>query len=347
MAIKPAEPYPGKLEYPINKEDQYNTKLVFQAVRVKPPKLTALGSGNSSDSVRGLTEGARGARNSGNSGSGVSNLKFFDIGGERADIYIPVGGFQVNDGFDYAQTSLGSMGAGASAALNRGDDLASSVMAGIAEAGQSFLDAFNVIKGNKDIGRAATLKASTLIPNEQLRNAAQITNRATMNPNIRTNFNGVAVREFNFSFKFIPCSPQESLSVKSLIKFFRFHSYPEEIASFGAFSVGFEYPNMFKIRLLSNSGNKHFKNIGTPIKLCYLKSVSVTYNATSPVLHKDGSPTEIDMNMTFVEYKAQTRKDIEAEGSDSFYHFENGPVSNASPRSTPSGGVSDGFGGGD
>ena len=104
---------------------------------------------------------------------------------------------------------------------------------------------------------------------------------------------------------------------------------------------------MFKIRLLSNSGNKHFKNIGTPIKLCYLKSVSVTYNATSPVLHKDGSPTEIDMNMTFVEYKAQTRKDIEAEGSDSFYHFENGPVSNASPRSTPSGGVSDGFGGGD
>ena len=111
MAIKPAEPYPGKLEYPINKEDQYNTKLVFQAVRVKPPKLTALGSGNSSDSVTG----AGGARNSGNSGSGVSNLKFFDIDGERADIYIPVGGFQVNDGFDYAQTSLGTMGAGAAA----------------------------------------------------------------------------------------------------------------------------------------------------------------------------------------------------------------------------------------
>ena len=75
---------------------------------------------------------------------------------------------------------------------------------------------------------------------------------------------------------------------------------------------------------MSNAGGKHFKNIGTPIKLSYLKSVSTTYNPTSPVLHEDGAPTEITMGLTFVEYKAQTRKDIEAEGSESFYHFENG-----------------------
>ena len=30
------------------------------------------------------------------------------------------------------------------------------------------------------------------------------------------------------------------------------------------------------------------------------------------------------MNLTFVEYKAQTRKDIMNEDDDSFYHFENG-----------------------
>jgi hypothetical protein len=157
-----------------------------------------------------------------------------------------------------------------------------------------------------------------------------------MNPNIRTNFNGVSVREFTFNFKFIPCSPREALAVKSIVKFFRFHSYPEEIVSFGAFSVGLDYPEMFKIRLLSNSGNKHFKNIGTPIKLCYCKGVSTTYNPTSPALHADGSPTEIDMNLTFVEYKAQTRKDIEAEGSDSFYHFENGPDVDTATTSEPS-----------
>ena len=145
-----------------------------------------------------------------------------------------------------------------------------------------------------------------------------------MNPNIRTNFNGVSVREFTFNFKFIPCSPQESLAVKSIIQFFRFHAYPEEIGSGGSFSVALEYPNMFKIQLLSQSGNNTFKNIGTPIKLSYLKGISTTYNATSPVLHDDGSPTEVDMNLTFVEYKAQTRKDIINENSDTFYHFENG-----------------------
>ena len=30
------------------------------------------------------------------------------------------------------------------------------------------------------------------------------------------------------------------------------------------------------------------------------------------------------MNLTFVEYKAQTRKDIINENTDTFYHFENG-----------------------
>jgi len=53
-----------------------------------------------------------------------------------------------------------------------------------------------------------------------------------------------------------------------------------------------------------------FKNVGTPIKLCYLKTVSTTYNSTSPVLHADGSPTELDLNLTFTEYKPLNRDDF-------------------------------------
>ena len=331
MATSPAEGYPGRLEYPIDKENQYNTKIVFQAVKVEPPSIGALGADNSASSVNGSSTNTR---NSGKK-TPINNLRFFDVAGERADIYIPVGGFQVNDGFDYAQSALGTAGAGLANTLNKGGSVSEAAMAGVKEAGQSLVDAFKVITGDKGIGRVAALRASQLIPNEGMRNAASVTTRTTMNPNIRTNFNGVSVREFTFNFKFIPCSPREALAVKSIVKFFRFHSYPEEISSFGAFSVGLDYPEMFKIRLLSNSGNKHFKNIGTPIKLCYCKGVSTTYNPTSPALHADGSPTEIDMNLTFVEYKAQTRKDIEAEGSDSFYHFENGPAVDTATTSEP------------
>ena len=320
MADRPKQPYPGQLKYPINQEDQYNTKMVFQAVKVEPPSINSLGVANAATSVTG---GAS-ARNNGNKAPITNNLRFFDIGGERADIYVPLGGFQVADNFDYAQSSLGAIGAAAANTLNQGGTIGESIRKGLSTAGASAMDALKATFGDQSVGRLAALKVAQFTGSETAQNVASITARATMNPNIRTNFNGVAVREFSFSFKFIPCSREESLAVKSIIKFFRFHSYPEEISSFGSFSVGFEYPNMFKIRLLSNAGNKHFKNIGTPIKLCYCKSVSATYNATNPVLHEDGSPTEIDLALNFTEYKAQTRKDIENEDNDSFYHFENG-----------------------
>jgi len=318
----------GQLVYPVEKNSRYNTKIKFQAVQITPPTVSGLGVANAFknvadaavNAVTGQQEGPPGAsgKTTGDDNP-VSNLKFRNIPGEVANLYVPLGGFQVNDGFDYASASLGQLGAGVSAALNQGGSLVGAGMKGLSQAGQSVADMAGAFFSSGEMGRAATVRAAQAVGP-----AGGITVRATMNPNIRTNFNGVSVREFTFNFKFIPCSPQESLAVKSIIQFFRFHAYPEEIASFGSFSVGLEYPNMFKIRLLSESGDGRFKNIGTPIKLSYLKGISTTYNATSPVLHKDGSPTEIDMNLTFVEYKAQTRKDIENEDNDSFYHFENG-----------------------
>lgn len=320
MGDRPKQPYPGQLKYPISQDEPYDTKMVFQAVKVDPPSINSLGVSNAAASLTGPPN----VRNSGTQAPITNNLKFFDIGGERADIYVPMGGYSVADTFDYAQSSLGTMGAAAAATLNRGGSIGGAIREGLATAGQSGIDALKALSGDKSVGRLAALKVASFTGSDTAQNVASITARATMNPNIRTNFNGVSVREFSFAFKFVPCSPEESLAVKSIIKFFRFHSYPEEITSVGAFSVGFEYPNMFKIRLLSNAGNKHFKNIGTPIKLCYCKGVTTNYNATSPVLHEDGAPTEIDLSLQFTEYKAQTRKDIENEDNDSFYHFENG-----------------------
>jgi hypothetical protein len=46
------------------------------------------------------------------------------------------------------------------------------------------------------------------------------------------------------------------------------------------------------------------------------------------VLHPDGSPTEIDMTLTFTEYKPLSRYDVVNEENDTFYHFENAPDEN-------------------
>ena len=74
---------------------------------------------------------------------------------------------------------------------------------------------------------------------------------------------------------------------------------------------------MFKIRLLSGAGG-NFKEVGTPIKYSYLRSISTNYNPTTPVLHDDGSPTEIDLSLTFTEHKTLHRRDIVNEGTAAF-----------------------------
>ena len=51
----------------------------------------------------------------------------------------------------------------------------------------------------------------------------------TLNPNTRSLFKSVALREFAFQFKFIPLSKQEHDTVIKIINFFRQNLYPENI----------------------------------------------------------------------------------------------------------------------
>lgn len=298
---------PGNFKYPINKDNQYQSKISFQAIKVLPPQIAVRFSSSETAS-----EGSVG-RTPTPTGGKVSGLRIYEISGQKCDLHLPVA-YQVNDGFDYSTASLGLAGAGLMAGANSGQSIAGSVFESLKEGAQSVFDLF----GSGAVSRVAAVRGSQSMPiGEGLKSAVSITARATMNPNIRTQFNGPSIREFNFVFKFIPKSPEESVEVKNIIKFFRFHSYPDEIAP----NIAYDYPNMFKIRLLSEVGGT-FKNIGTPIKLSYLKTVSTSYNSTSTVLHRDGSPTEIDLTLTFAEYKPLNRDDVRNEDNDIFYNYE-------------------------
>ena len=51
----------------------------------------------------------------------------------------------------------------------------------------------------------------------------------TLNPNTRSLFKSVALREFAFQFKFIAKSKKEADEVRKIIKFFRTELYPEAL----------------------------------------------------------------------------------------------------------------------
>lgn len=326
----------ARLEYPLNRDQRFKSRISFQAIKVIPPKFSAkFGASQTADENKGSTN----IRREKSSVDVISSLKVIPIAGENVGLYVPLA-FNVGDGFGYNQASLGTAGAVIAKGLNSGAGIGGSVLGALKETGQSIFDFFGGIGGG-DISRLAAVRGAELAPiGDNARTAIGLTARVTMNPNIRTQFQGVDIREFSFQFKFIPTSSKEAETVKNIVQFFRLHAYPEELGDLGTFSFAYDYPNMFKIKLLSESeegpvgegGQKIFKHIGTPIKMCYLKSIQTSYNPTAAVLHKDGSPSEIDLSLTFTEYKALSRKDIKNENNDTFYNFENSSTSETGGR---------------
>ena len=349
----------GPYEYPLVRDDSYASKITFQAIKVNPPSVQSkfLTSQTADEVGQGINEEALQLAVESNppadgtdTVAGVQGLSTEILTGEKASIYVPIA-FAVNDSLQYEQKGTS---AAAAAALMRGGTVEEATFDAIKQAGKGLFDFFR--NQGQTASRIAAVRVANAVGTEGVASAVGQAARVTMNPNIRTTFQGVNIREFTFAFEFLPKSAQESVMVKNMIKFFRYHSYPEELVDIGSFSVAYSYPNLFRIKLLSHDGGI-FKNIGTPIKMCYCTAVTHTYNPTAQVLHADGSPVKIDLSLTFTEFKPLSRKDILNEDDDIFYNYETGYTPDqdyTSPsdaarqnQGTPDGAIGDNFGGGE
>jgi hypothetical protein len=309
--------YPGELKYPLEEADRYKSKIKFQVYEVIPPQVSL--ELNSADPVE------VGPPPPPSNAAAVGKLQVKAIDGEQANLYLPIA-FQVSDRMDYQSANLGVVGGAVASGLASGANIQSSLLDGIKAGGQALADAFKMLAGEGGVENLAAVRAAQVIPLEGVRNAIGATAQVTLAPNTRTLFNGVQIRNFAFQFQFYPVSREESLAVKSIIRFFRYHAYPEEIPYGKDFPVGYKYPNLFKIKLMSGVYGP-FKNVGTPIKLCYLSSVNHNYNNQSSALHEDGSPTDITLALNFVEYKTISKWDIYNEEFDKFYSYEKSAIS--------------------
>ena len=334
---------PG-LKYPLQEEDKFlQSKIVFSIFEVDPPEFQNASSlitgfentwknivkagsiiadaSNSNNTGLNTTAAASqfaeefGGNNTSQDPVSVSAMKITPVTDGRVSL-------QVNESLNYDTANLNASGAAAMGAMNAGSSALTAAGKGIEAGFQSITSFFD--QGVGGIGarlaaeRLARSPAGFLVP-EGVRNAIGVTARVTVNPNMRTAFRGVNIREFSFQFKFLPKSAEESLQVKKIIRLLRRHAFPEEIRA-GSIPLGYKYPDIFKIRLLSGKEGE-FKNVGTPIKMSQLRNISTVYNPTTSALHPDGSPTEIDLTLGFIEYKTISREDIDNEDDDSFYEY--------------------------
>lgn len=133
--------------------------------------------------------------------------------------------------------------------------------------------------------------------------AAALARGKVRNNHLEVMFRGMGFRQFQFNFKFFPKNPGETDRIRSIIQFLKVNMHPEFES--GSDKVYFLPPPVFSIRV--NNGNGFYGGY----KESALIDMSVNYTgggmATSFV---DGSPTEIDLSLTFKELEYNTRIDV-------------------------------------
>ena len=232
------------------------------------------------------------------------------------DMYFPLT-LQYVDTAQYDNAAaLGFLGTATSAALQSGVGALGSVLQAV---GEGSTNVFDVMRGNSNMGEGALRLGAARLANAiggvgltGVRNALTLQNRVVVNPNIRAIFGGVALREFTFNFKMIAESAQEAQTVQKIIKHFRREMYPAvysaNLSTGVSADLGYKFPNVFQI----NFKHKGSTNDKLPkIKYCYLRNVSHSINPTGGTFRRDGQPNEIDLNLSFVEFKTLTQKDID------------------------------------
>ena len=235
--------------------------------------------------------------------------------GRVCELYMPEG-IDFSDNISYGDDQFGVTGALVESAVSDGRLNAMGALKGIAGIGVS--TAGMLQGGEASANAAASLalqRTAKRIPmvGEMLSSSAgmkavQSMTRVINAPNSRVLFEGVGMRSFSFSFNLIAATPQQSIDIKKIVKFFRSEAYPDALTTAinnVNVEMGLRYPDRFIIDMMYND-----KRVFTKLKPCYLTGISVKYNAEQNTMHADGAPTKVDLTLSFKESLALNKQDI-------------------------------------
>ena len=309
------------LRYPLEDDNRYLGRLTFDVVDEEKYRVQ-LGDnfGSLFGSVTDFVEGFFGelfgfnneaAEAGANSFYGNQNLptrsspSSYSVAGDfpRISLYLPQA-LNIQDGIVYDNNmALGRIGAGVEGVLESGggpNEAGVAIAAGLSEAA-------GVFTGGKISPEVASIMAANRLGavNANAGTAASLATGLTTNPNIRTLFRDVPVRQFSFTFTLIATSSSEANQIENIIKAFRTEMYPEKIQAAGI-DYAYRFPRRFLIRASYN--NKEWP--GIRFLPTYLQSFNTVYNPNGMGFHRDGKWTEVQITMSFSEARALAKQDI-------------------------------------
>ena len=306
------------LEYPLNNPNEYKGRLVFTVLEEPETDLgnltatfTKLGEsaiaavgGNKEEQQKAFDEAEGTLKN-----FSITGLKEPIPSNRQVSIFLPLA-LAFRDNVAYDNMDIGGMGAAGQMGLQGGTGALSEMI----NAGAKTLASGLTGSGGADMAKLGAVKLASKLPDE-LAGAFKAAGRVTSNPNTRVLFKQVNLREFAFTFKFLPTSQKEAEEVKEIIKLFRTELYPEDITlpvppgGTSSISIGYKFPNRFQIEVLYDG-----EYVANKIKPVYLRDVNVNYNSTAMAFHSDGNFNEIEMSLSFQESRTLNRKDVEMGG---------------------------------
>jgi len=311
------------LKFPVRDDPAYTGRISFRTMRIQPLNInmepifektkawdnvvnmyqnSEMASFHAPEEIKTLKDEAQ--KTAEETARGLLNgLNREEVeGAPRIDLYFPLA-VQIDDTVDIGTGDLGAIGMGVVKGMANKDKIMSAVGNSVAE---SMASVFNFAFGSvsEDTARYVVNKTSRFGP-EGIQTAVKVATQTAVNPNTRAVFNQVNLRQFSFTFKFIPASRKEARTVQSIVKHFRTHMYPETFDVAGL-PLGYKYPDLFRIEF------KHRKSEAKipRLELCYLRGVQSSYNPTGQAFFDDGQPNEIDMTLQFQEFRTLTRQDI-------------------------------------
>jgi len=179
----------------------------------------------------------------------------------------------------------------------------------VAEGGEGLVKAIEGMGKGQSSGSQDDPKVGGIIGSLGIKNSPNSVSGLTglaSNPRKEQFFKGIDFRTFTFQYQFYPKSAAESRNVQNIIYLFKLHMLPE-FKDAGNFL--YIYPSEFDIAYY----HKHEENLNIHRHTsCVLTEMNVQYTPNGQyTTFEDGSPTQINVDLTFKELALVTKETVQ------------------------------------
>jgi len=122
------------------------------------------------------------------------------------------------------------------------------------------------------------------------------------NPHTALIFDGMGLRQFNFTFRIAPRNEEESIQLNNTIRMLKLRMHPSYSNTLNSYAL--DYPFLFTVNF---SGFENIEGVPT-VAPSFMTNLSVNNATQGNVFFKNGMPAIVDVQMSFKEIDMKTRE---------------------------------------